>query len=73
MEVSDEINEDWRKMFEKERAYLMKLITETDYEIQHVGSTAINTLSARPVIDILIGTKLKWSTEMIVNDPLKLA
>ncbi|NRR22416.1 GrpB family protein [Brevibacillus sp. MS2.2] len=61
-------NEDWREMFEKERAYLMKLITETDYEIQHVGSTAINTLSARPVIDILIGTKSKWSTEMIVND-----
>jgi len=64
-------NENWGKMFEKERAYLSEIITEIDFDIQQVGSTAINTLSACPVIDIVIGTKSKWSTEMIVNDLLR--
>ncbi|GEC90564.1 GrpB family protein [Brevibacillus brevis] len=64
-------NENWREMFEKEQAYLREIITETDFDIQHVGSTAVNTLPARHVIDILIGTKSKWSSEMIVNDLLR--
>lgn len=64
-------DENWREMFKKERVYLIEVITETDFDIQHVGSTAVNTLSARPVIDIVIGTKSKWSTEMIVNDLLR--
>ncbi|MGK5509243.1 GrpB family protein [Brevibacillus formosus] len=64
-------NENWGEMFGKEQAYLREIITETDFDIQHVGSTAVNTLPARPVIDILIGTKSKWSSEMIVNDLLR--
>lgn len=61
-------SEEWKEIFDKEREYLYQLITENDVNIQHIGSTAIPTISSRPIVDIVIGTKSKWSTEMVVND-----
>lgn len=45
----------WKKMFSKEKEKLIKIFTEDNFEIEHVGSTAIENLSAKPIVDIAIG------------------
>jgi GrpB-like predicted nucleotidyltransferase (UPF0157 family) len=44
-------------MFEDEKARLMALVGEWVADIQHIGSTSVPGLGAKPVIDILIGVR----------------
>jgi GrpB-like predicted nucleotidyltransferase (UPF0157 family) len=50
-------NPEWPRMFERERARLEPLIREYIFSFEHVGSTSVPDLAAKPVIDILIGVK----------------
>lgn len=45
----------WQLMFEKERDRLIHLFPGTFLAVEHVGSTAVPGLSAKPIIDILAG------------------
>lgn len=45
----------WKKMFSIEKEKLTKIFTEDNFEIEHVGSTAVENLSAKPIVDIAIG------------------
>ena len=45
----------WKKMFSEEKEKLNKIFSEDIFEIEHVGSTAIENLSAKPIVDIAIG------------------
>lgn len=45
----------WPIDFEKEKVILLQTIGDWVQDIQHVGSTAIPGLAAKPVIDIMIG------------------
>ena len=48
----------WPAAFEEERALLESLIGEwRDGEIEHVGSTAVPGLAAKPVIDVMFGVQ----------------
>jgi GrpB-like predicted nucleotidyltransferase (UPF0157 family) len=47
----------WPEEFEKEKELLLDSIGKWVLEIEHVGSTAIPGLSAKPIIDIMIGVK----------------
>ena len=47
-------NKEWAKQFEAEKCLLMKIFGE-DTPIEHVGSTSIPGISAKPIIDIAIG------------------
>ena len=47
-------NEKWKKEYEKERDLLKSVLGDKIIEIEHVGSTSIVGLKAKPVIDILI-------------------
>lgn len=47
----------WPVEFEQEKAILLQAIGDWVQDIQHVGSTAIPGLSAKPVIDIMIGVR----------------
>ncbi len=44
----------WREMFEREKQLLAAVIKESA-SIEHIGSTSVVGLAAKPVIDILIG------------------
>ena len=44
----------WKKAFEKERVILSKAIGNNAVKIEHIGSTSVVGLAAKPVIDILI-------------------
>ncbi len=46
---------DWKKEFQREEENLKKIFKEEAKTIEHVGSTSIEGLSAKPIIDIAIG------------------
>jgi GrpB-like predicted nucleotidyltransferase (UPF0157 family) len=45
----------WKAMFLDEKEKLIKLFDKDSFEIEHVGSTAIDKLSAKPIVDIAVG------------------
>lgn len=47
----------WGKDFEREKESLQELLGDIVADIQHIGSTAIPNLSAKPIIDILVGIR----------------
>lgn len=47
----------WQLLFETEKAEIMEAIGHYVADIQHIGSTAVPGLAAKPVIDILIGLR----------------
>lgn len=47
--------EKWKKMFEKEKNNLNKIFDDNSFKIEHVGSTAVKGLLAKPIVDIAIG------------------
>ena len=44
----------WRDLFEEERRRLNERMSELAFDIQHVGSTAVPGLAAKPIIDIAV-------------------
>jgi len=46
---------DWLRRFEEERAVLAAVFADCEASIEHVGSTAVPGLGAKPVIDIMVG------------------
>ncbi len=42
-------------MFEEERQSLQAALVEASAEVEHIGSTAVVGLAAKPVIDIMVG------------------
>lgn len=47
----------WKKMFNEEKETLNKIFTQDNFSIEHVGSTSVKDLSAKPIVDIAIGIK----------------
>lgn len=60
----------WKEEYKKEKEVLETLLEGIDYQIEHVGSTSIEGLSAKPVIDIAIGTN-DIETVIKIGDILK--
>jgi len=48
-------NDKWSKLFDEERELLSSQLKELIMAIEHVGSTSIEGLFAKPIIDIAIG------------------
>jgi GrpB-like predicted nucleotidyltransferase (UPF0157 family) len=51
----EKYNPEWQKEFSKEKKNLKKVFGSIALSIEHVGSTSIRGLSAKPIIDIAIG------------------
>ncbi|MBV8726737.1 MAG: GrpB family protein, partial [Candidatus Eremiobacteraeota bacterium] len=45
----------WRLRYAVERAVLLKLFGKCVRAIEHVGSTAVPSIEAKPVVDIMMG------------------
>lgn len=45
----------WPALFAKEKEALQNIFSEENFVIEHIGSTSILGLGAKPVIDIMIG------------------
>lgn len=48
---------EWKEAYKQEEKLLYSLLDETAIDIQHVGSTSIEGLDSKPIIDIAIGVK----------------
>lgn len=46
---------EWPELFEREKALILGAIGQFIVSVEHVGSTAVPGLAAKPIIDILIG------------------
>ncbi|BAP33455.1 glutamate rich protein [Chryseobacterium sp. StRB126] len=53
----EKYNPSWSNQFESIKNELEKSIGFLDPQIQHIGSTSVEGLSAKPIIDIMIGVK----------------
>ncbi len=47
----------WKEIFDNEKEMLREILFEDLLQIYHIGSTAVSTLYAKPIIDILIVVK----------------
>jgi GrpB-like predicted nucleotidyltransferase (UPF0157 family) len=51
----EKYNPKWQEEFNKERKNLKKIFGDVAISIEHVGSTSVVGLSAKPIIDIAVG------------------
>ncbi|MCM3705050.1 GrpB family protein [Cytobacillus firmus] len=66
----EEYTSDWVKQFQEEREILKWIIGEKVIAIEHIGSTSVEGLGAKPILDIAIGVNdLEVVSEFI--EPLK--
>ena len=47
-------NKEWVKEFQKEKVRIEEILGDYALDIQHVGSTSISGISAKPIIDIAV-------------------
>src|SRR6516165_6040257 len=55
--VIAEYNAAWPVMFEREREVVGEALGKLVVEIEHIGSTSIPGLPAKPIIDLLVGVR----------------
>jgi len=55
--IIKEYDPNWQSLFEVERDELMEAIGHYVADIQHIGSTAVPRLAAKPVVDIMVGLR----------------
>lgn len=55
--ILENYNYNWKVMYEKEKKELKKILGELALEIEHIGSTSIENLKSKPIIDIAVGVK----------------
>ncbi len=53
----EKYNPSWKKQFESIKNELMEDIGFLNPRIEHIGSTSVEGLSAKPIIDIMIGVR----------------
>jgi GrpB-like predicted nucleotidyltransferase (UPF0157 family) len=59
--------EEWPSLFEKERAILLRALGSLMARIEHVGSTAVPGMPAKPVIDILVESEIFPPSALVVS------
>lgn len=52
--ILTEHNEDWKKQYSEEERRIHSFLQFDGLKISHIGSTAINGICAKPIIDILV-------------------
>ena len=59
-------DDQWPVLFEQERALISEVLREFQPKIEHIGSTSVPGLAAKPLIDIMIGLEHESHLDAIV-------
>lgn len=65
-------NTKWKELYKDEALRINKKLGNQIIEMQHIGSTAIPNIYAKPIIDIMIGIKNLKEDEIIIDGLIKL-
>ncbi|MBC8385238.1 MAG: GrpB family protein [Candidatus Cloacimonetes bacterium] len=57
----------WKSLFDDEKTSLNKIANGLDIAVEHIGSTAVPGLCAKPIIDILIGIDSFYKLESYID------
>ncbi len=60
-------SEYWHQLFAEEAARISEAICEITASIEHIGSTSVRGLAAKPIIDISVGVKKAADGERCVR------
>lgn len=58
-------HKEWKEAFDAEKENLEKLLGDIVLDVQHIGSTAVPGLSAKPLIDMLMAVRSLSDVEVI--------
>ena len=61
---------EWPRLFEEERARVQAALGSVVSAVEHVGSTAVPGLAAKPIIDILVGVESLSTARASCVEPL---
>lgn len=67
--IIQEYDPNWQNLFEQEKEQLL-MILPVETTIQHIGSTSVPGLSAKPIIDIVIGVVSLEIADLFYIDPI---
>jgi len=65
--IVEEYNSNWKNQFEEEKKNLEEIFGDIAITIEHIGSTSIEEISAKPIIDIAIGVNKLDDFEKVSN------
>jgi GrpB-like predicted nucleotidyltransferase (UPF0157 family) len=60
----------WKDEFERHKERLLEAIPKPGLSIDHIGSTSLGDISARPIIDILVGLQSSPQLDEVINPML---
>ena len=55
--VITDYNPEWPRIYEKEKTLILQSIGHIIADIEHIGSTSVPGLGAKPIVDIMIGLR----------------
>lgn len=66
--VIAEYDANWSSQYEQEKSQIIEALGDTVIDIQHIGSTSVPGLAAKPIIDIILGLeKIPPSSTQIIS------
>lgn len=69
--VLSEYDPEWPALFESEKERILEAIGPRVLAIEHVGSTAVPEMTAKPIIDVMVGTRNVAATADACTAPLQ--
>jgi len=64
--ILEDYNPSWPKLYEQEKELILITCGDKIHSIEHIGSTSVPGLGAKPIIDILLGvTELQHIIDLI--------
>jgi len=68
----EEYNPEWVRQYENEKEHLCNALGDAVLGIEHIGSTSIPGIWAKPIIDIMIGVKSLPLEECLIDKVIEL-
>lgn len=68
--IIEDYNPDWSREFEQEKEKLLEILGNKIISIEHIGSTSVKGLGAKPILDIMVGVNNLDEVDEFI-EPLK--